>query len=1192
MELSKIYQTIQSILQDIAHSPNGMSTGDIVRKYAISRRVVPKYIRILEDAGVPIYIDQKRYYVDEGYYTSFTLNAEESELLALSLQRSLLQYGEHWGAVRSLIHKLASKMAPGTGDNLRVDSDYQGDHTKHQWFTVLARAKRERYQVWVEYHPLNRIEPTRWKIKPYRFFANPFSDGLYVLCDGTQNGHDYIQLSLKFDRILSVELTKDRYDILDLARFANTERQAWGVWSVSQHPIRVVLHFEPRHYDRLIESTWHPSQRISFDNDGIVRFSVEVSNPDEMIPWIRSWGAGVTVQEPPQLRERIIRSLQRQLQAYGLAPHGRIVHTFSDFLWAKYNRKTQSYHRLLYHLLDVAAVAWVMWEDILTYQQRAWISDHLQAQDLDAKRIIAFLVGLHDIGKATPNFQKKAPPIYEQLLATGISDKATLHDFAHGVLSANILEQIFRQAGVNRWTASAMASAIGGHHGTWISYNNQDRAKASRGGEEWQQLQNGLFQQLQATLGLARFGLPFEDTAVCNRFAAVLSGFVSVCDWIGSNEEYFPYQSESVPTDKYWQQALEQARTALREIGWHRWPASPMETSFEEMFGLSPNDFQDKAMQYLDSLTGMPRLVLVEYLTGGGKTELALYLADRLMNRFGLNGTYIAMPTQATSNQMFERVNAYLQSRYPQQELHLQLAHSQAEYHALYQQFQTYSHREGNESGIVAEQWFQNRKRALLAPYAVGTVDQAMLGVLQVQHHFVRLYALSQKVVLFDEIHSYDTYMNTIIERLMEWLTALQSPMILLSATLSSQSRKNLLSHVGAKQESVSDVPYPRLTVVAHDGQVHIYPLPKPVTRTLHLQHIPNDSLTLSDYLADVYLQGGCIAVICNTVDEVIRVAHDLQMHPSIAPDDVWVFHARFPSAWRSGVEQQVLSHFSKHSDRPTRKILVATQVIEQSLDLDFDLVVSSVAPIDLLIQRAGRLHRHERVRPAHLHFPTLVIRAPQFEKEVPTFGIDEAVYDRFVLLKTWLLLDGKSAISIPDDLDAMMDFVYSREYPQEFSDAMVSALEEAYSEMTLADRRSVIQSTVHLIAPPQDELLIGGFNEQLVDDDDHGITTRDIRPGVDIICMSTDKGSGLPYPIERKPTRDEIKHLLQYRLNIQRTDLVKAIKALPLNPHWEHVPALRYARVIHFTNGEAIIPNSGYRLKLTPTYGLEIIKE
>ena len=380
-------------------------------------------------------------------------------------------------------------------------------------------------------------------------------------------------------------------------------------------------------------------------------------------------------------------------------------------------------------------------------------------------------------------------------------------------------------------------------------------------------------------------------------------------------------------------------------------------------------------------------------MTGGGKTELALHIADQLINRLDLSGSYIAMPTRATSNQMFERFAKYLQARYPSDSINFQLVHGQADQHPHYQQMQARPQREGDESGLTAEDWFQNRKRSLLASYGVGTIDQAMLSVLQARHHFVRQFALSHKVVIFDEIHSYDTYMNVIIERLLGWLHAFGAPMILLSATLARQNRVEILRAVGAvKLEGALEMPYHRMTVVAQDGGVEAYPLPRPKTRTVAIEGIPPDEGKLLEVIPPLYEQGGCIAVVCNTVDESIAIARLLRESEGIAADDIWLFHARFPPAWRGEIEEDVLRSFGKDGARPARAILVATQIIEQSLDLDFDLMISRTAPIDLLIQRVGRLHRHERDhRPPHFVQPKLLWRQPEIDGEgMPGFGVDE----------------------------------------------------------------------------------------------------------------------------------------------------------------------------------------------------------
>ncbi len=1194
MDLGETYKILQNIIHDMATAPDGISTGEIVGKYGISRRVVPKYISILEDAGVPIYTDRKRYYLSEGYFAAFTLSPEESEFLYLVLERSLIYHRDRWHTMRSLLYKLGSKMSIPLGDTLLLKHDHdQPNEPGDRWFSLLTYAKQKRYEVWVTYHPLHRPNPNHWLIRPFRFVSNPLSDGLYVLCEGTTDGHGYIPLSLKFDRILDVQMTNNRFDVVEAARFGTYDGHAWGVWNSERDPVQVQLQFEPRHYDRLLETAWHPTQKIAVDSNGYVRFSVAVSEPQEMVPWIRSWGSGVVVLEPDDLRQRIIWSLQRQLQAYGLVE--RVADTAPSlvYLWAKYDRKTGAYHALLYHLLDVAAVTWVMWQQVLSSAQRTWLCGLIGMEDEGTRRWLALLAGLHDIGKATPGFQRKAEPLFDRLVASGLSSEG--FDEPHGLLSAIILQRQLAELGIEKGAAHQLAAVLGGHHGTWISDHRMNQKRAAIGKPEWQKLQAQVFEAMVQVLAVNAISLP-DNVAQLNQLLVFLSGFVSVCDWIGSNDTYFAYEMQAIEPGTYFEHALTQAETALAEMGWGGWKLSGDTPIFETVFPFPPNALQREAIQVCDFSAGKPRLVLVEYLTGGGKTELALYLADCLVNLFGQAGVYVAMPTQATSNQMFERVGQYLEARYPHQPINIQLIHAQADQHPLYQQLSARTEREGDESGLIATTWFQNRKRSLLAPFAVGTVDQALLGVLQTRHHFVRQYGLSHKTVIFDEIHAYDTYMNAIVDRLLGWLEALQSPVILLSATLPRNSRQRLLEQVGIAEAPIADVPYPRLTIVDKDGNVQVYPLPAPATRILHIYRIGPNTAPLCDWLATVYQDGGCIAIICNTVDEAIALAHALRTHPELNADDVLLFHARFPSQWRNTIENQVLTSFGKTGQRPERMILVATQIIEQSLDLDFDLMVSSVAPIDLLIQRAGRLHRHaERSRPAHLSEPVLVLREPQFgQDDVPGFGVDEIIYVRFILLKTWLLLRDRAELAIPDEIDPMMDFVYSDDPVVEgLSQAYTKSLQAAWEEMVMGDNGARFRGEAYRIGAPDDEFLIGGTSLDLSDDEQIRITTRDIRSGIDILCVRTDH-SDLPLPVlpDRPPTNAEISTLLRFRVTIRNQEVMQALKNMPENPHLSRSPQLKDTRPIVFSSGSYAIPGSRYLLRLSRFYGLEIIKE
>ena len=1192
MALRETVRVIFDIIHDLSNAPDGISRGEIVSKYGIGRSTAHKYIRLIEDMGVPIYTEGQKYHVSEDYFVNLKLTAEESEFLFLALERSLTSYTAPSQIVRSLISKLSRKLHPHLSGELqeRIRREQSSLETA-RIFTTLVQAKNQRRVALIDYYPLNRKETSSWYIRPYRFVSNPISDGFYLLCDGCRDSDEFLSLSLKLDRIADVKLTEERFDNIDLARFQSHFGQAWGVWSSEREPVPVQLRFEPRHYDRLLESQWHPTQSIRVDADGYVIYSVKVSEPEEMVPWIRSWGSGAVVEEPDHLRLRLIRSLMRQVRHYGLtlgddAEKRSVLH----LLWAKYDRKTGGYHLLIYHLLDVAAVADCMWDQVLGAGQKAWLEGALKLEEEPARQLLALLAGFHDIGKATPAFQKKAKPLYEALRDAGLHERSD--ETPHGTLSAVILKRWLASNGLEPMQASQLAAVIGGHHGDWITTTEMSNTRAGK--EKWRKLQSDIIGELEQVLGVSEVNLSL-NTESFNVFAAFLSGFVSVCDWIGSNIDYFRFEEQVVDLSDYYARSQEKARIALAELGWLGWEGDGCDPVFERTFpSYAPNELQRKGIEKLETLQQMPRLILVEYLTGGGKTELALHIGDLLVNRFGLSGTYIAMPTQATSNQMFGRVSDYLEKRYPESRINLQLTHAQAELDSRFQAIQPRPEREGDESGLTAEDWFQNRKRALLAPFGVGTIDQAMLSVLQAKHHFVRQFGLSQKVIVFDEIHSYDTYMNVIIERLFTWLHSLRSPLILLSATLSRKGRQELLQAVGAEGD-MPEVRYPRLTVIEHDGNVKVHALPRPGTRSVKIQAIASDHGSLLSELLPRYQQGGCIAVVCNTVDESIAVVRFLRGSEGIAAEDVQLFHARYPPAWRSEIENDVLQAFGKETDnrkRPERAILVATQIIEQSLDLDFDLMVSSTAPIDLLIQRAGRLHRHPRPdRPTHLAEPTLILRRPELNEEgVPDFGADEWVYRRYFLLKSWLKLRGMSELRTPDEVDGLMDFVYSDDFDgEDISADYQVALAAAIDDLELSNVNSEFRGAQNVIGTPTNERLIGGQGARLLDDEARHVATRDIRPGINLICVTD---ADVRRIVERVPSPADITTLSRHKVTVRNAQVKSVLEQLPEHRQWEKKPQLRYARPILFEVGRYHVPDSPFTLQLTHDYGLEIINE
>lgn len=819
MPLAEQFKMLQNILQQLSRSKHGLSTSEIADTYDIDRKTALKYINILTQAGIPIYEERQRYYLDSNYRASLKLSVEEQELLYVALEWIGKHHIEQWGIVKQILGKIGTYMRADVAELLlheRHTQKLQPDAELN--FKRLSQARHNHQEVIVEYRPLHQLYTTQWRIRPYLLTHNELSDGLYVVCDGKLGFKDYIPLTLKLNRIIKIEPTKERFTPLSPEVIVKRLETSWGIWQQNQDPLtRVVLRFEPRHYPRLMESIWHPSQKIALDPQGYAIVSFDIAQPREIIPWIRSWGSGVVVLEPPSLREQILRTLRRQIQQYGLdVPHYADEANALSLIWAKYDRQSNDYHLLLYHMLDVAAVAYLLYEEILSDSQRKWLTNLMGGDAIQTRQWILFWVALHDIGKASSDFQSKAMPIYEELLACGLENSK---DFKtkHGEVSSAILKRKFTEPNgryeLPRELAIPLALAIGGHHGTWITHQRVNSINVS---SSWQAIQDNLVDILADffTIEPLNLDLTREEAHLLTVF---ISGFTSVADWLGSMETYFPFERNVGDITMYWEYAQHQARSALAETGWYSRQFNIETPMFEETFGFKPNAFQKQIIASKHSLPSTPRAIIVEYMTGGGKTEAAFHLADLIINELSLAGLYVAMPTQATSNQIFGRLASFLQTRFPKQNINLQLLHGQADYHPLFEMLTIARNYDGNENGLVAESWFQNKKRALLSPYAVGTIDQAMLSVLQARHHFVRQYGLSHKVIVFDEIHAYDTYMSNIIQRLIHWLYGLQSPMILLSATLPKKTRNDILAQYQIEPNAVSETPYPRVTFIGDD---------------------------------------------------------------------------------------------------------------------------------------------------------------------------------------------------------------------------------------------------------------------------------------------------------------------------------------------------------------------------------------
>lgn len=924
-----------------------------------------------------------------------------------------------------------------------------------------------------------------------------------------------------------------------------------------------------------------------------------------------------------------------------------------SIFWAKYGKDPlapNGYHPLICHMIDVAMVAEQLWERVLSPAARTRLAAGLGLDLTVARLWTAYLAGLHDTGKCSPSFTlrpgaERFAQLYKDCKPS--PGRGNPKDAFHGEVTALALPSYLSgRLRVPPRIAKRLAIAIGGHHGTFPDSDRlqavQDDSKAVGTGT-WRSARQALAERLGDMLGILDAPAP---AAVDDATALVVAGLVSVADWIGSNVEIFRYEAHEpdvppVVGEQYVDKARERAKCALQELRWSGWDPLPGRPSFQTMFnGREPRPMQEEVIA-LAERAAHPGLVVIEAPMGEGKTEAALYLADRWGLNAGVRGLYLALPTQASSNAMFKRLKAFLEHRYPDQLINLQLLHGLADLSTDLKELLerdelipslTTDSGDSDKAGVVAGAWFTQRKRGLLAPYGAGTVDQALLAVLRTLHVFVRLYGLSSRVVVIDEVHAYDTYMTTLLKRLLAWLANLGSPVVLLSATLPQTRRDELVEAYCrglTRSEPNITVPrasYPRITWALSQG-LGAEPevgarevVPSRATQRVRLvwkaAHIPTkmgEAFALGDDLRDALANGGCAAVICNTVRRAQRIYRALARYfKGNASDELPVldlFHARYLHEERSVREQRAFARFgTDKTKRPHRAVLVATQVIEQSLDLDFDLMVTDFAPIDLMLQRAGRLWRHAETNRRGITEPTLWVCEPTLSSDgLPQFpGGDALIYDEHVLFRSWIETRRRNLgiLALPNDIQPLIEGVYACDVPsRELSEAETAHWQTTRQSLERARRAEVEEARSRWVPGPDqrvDELAVYTNNAGAEDEPDlhpaHQAMTRNplAPPTVQIVVLygtaeePTLNPGNRPLNPKSKPDRRLTRALLQRSVSLQSPyGLVMHLLHHGTTPAgWQRSPHLRNARLIALDR-RGRVDIAGYHIRLSRRLGI-----
>lgn len=763
-------------------------------------------------------------------------------------------------------------------------------------------------------------------------------------------------------------------------------------------------------------------------------------------------------------------------------------------LWAKKRSEDgeQYWLPLVVHLIDAQnTINWLFYHWLSPGQRQFLIGTSTEEA---AQKLVKFVGFAHDIGKATPAFQMKKSydrdtaldeQLIEKLSRGGFLDLDDLYlsspnKSPHALAGEAILE--------DNGVPSAIGAIIGGHHGkpadempfsqindytaNYLQSDNQTDLQIP-----WRRVQQELLR-----IGLTSSGYQNTDEIpeIKEPQAVVLEGLLIMADWLASSE--YLGQDTSAPLfplirlDQSWENVDLTARFENAIDTWKldgNWEPEKIKLDdpkgkdpYWQRWRFTPRPVQKIMTQAIGQAVD-PGMAIVEAPMGLGKTEIALLAAEQLAYATGRDGVFVGLPTQATTNAMFARVDKWLKelADKQQQDLAIKLMHSKAQFNPQYRELPHAGNvydTEDDSGAVVVNDWFSGKK-SILTKFTVGTIDNLLLMGLKQKHLFLRHLGFSGKVVIIDEVHAYDAYMNQYLYKAINWLGAYHVPIVILSATLPKEKRAALLTaylrgKYGKKFKDQLVAPtdwqetqaYPLLSLL--DGheikQVKEFPgQSDQQPQQLQVQRLNVADDELIAHAVDKISHGGIAGIIVNTVKRAQTLAQ-------LVPHDVklMVLHSAFLATDRTRQEAALQAAIGKHGNRPDKMIVIGTQVLEQSLDIDFDVLYTDIAPMDLILQRAGRLHRHHIERPQALQQPQLFVMGIEAPSE---YGKgNEAVYGKYLLMKTDHFL--KTTVTLPNDISVLVQQVYDPTTDEEVS-GITAAREQFAADLKKEKRKAKV---------------------------------------------------------------------------------------------------------------------------------------
>ncbi|MFE1519604.1 CRISPR-associated endonuclease Cas3'' [[Kitasatospora] papulosa] len=899
--------------------------------------------------------------------------------------------------------------------------------------------------------------------------------------------------------------------------------------------------------------------------------------------------------------------------------------------WGKFDRATRTVYSLLFHLIDVGAVAAVLWDRFLTPSQRNVISAGLEVTQEQARSMVSFLSAMHDIGKLIPNFQFCEPSARIQLGENLLADPGPVANIPHARASMHaglhLLSELGFAVGGNDSPAVRAAQCLGGHHGRFLQLDvdgaaSVHRVQATLGGPVWQDLRRRYTRLLWHL-----FGVDEAPGRMSAEAAVLITGLTMVADRVASQRRYWVPNAltPSFGAAEHHSHARQQAEEEVERLGLARFVLESVPFSTAHAGLKEPNALQASAMEELPKLVAErgSGIAVVTDAMGAGKSVTALEIA-RIFNEYcGTQGVMWLLPTTAAADQAYDVLDQYVRAHQPEY-APVTLVHHHSDLNEAYtgrlvspadtsildgprddpftdDPDDLSDETESGPGTAGPDQWLRGRNNALLAQYTVSTTDQAQMAVLPVRYSALRMLALSGRTVVIDEAHALDPFSQLQLLRLLNWLGALNSPVVVLSATMPASTATALvrayLSGAGRTGlNGVSFAPGYPSWLFADAATASAHRMSEPAQdrqraeqrRTAHIRVRPviyrrlgqagrsieagERLAVIADVLQPVIRRGGCAAVVCATVADAQDTYEYLRRTWTGPPGDLVLVHSRVRERRRHNTLGDLRHELGPDGPRPARRVFVTTSLLDMSLDIDVDLMVSDLASLARLLQRLGRLARFARRWTGRDHrlawwdrgtSPTLTVLHPVNSRGAtalpPGWG---TVEPPVTLHETARLLPDleKEPLVLPDDIQALVEQVHG--VTSGFAGETTRLQQMAIAHQTRTDRQQQL-SAIHLVPPAKRVSSLADLHRQ------HLTTAQAAtRPGVLprrlLPCyrspdgtLTLDAAGRLPLPDQEHLSARHLRSILEHTLPVPAAWVTRASPQHQPPASWKQHPLL-----------------------------------